>query len=297
MKPLNSQTSHATAESLKPALYVWVAGVLGILVIGSVDYLSGVELRVFPLYYGPISLVAWYRGRSGALIAAVLSAVSWSASNFLAGLQFSSAGIWVANSLLQGTSFAVVGLLIATLRAALMRERGLSRIDPLTSLLNSRAFYEEAGRLLAVCQRKGRPITVAYIDLDDFKTVNDRQGHQAGDDLLRAAAEILHASIRPSDLAARLGGDEFAVLLSEVDSQNAAATLERLRSLLADTFTSPPGPVTVSIGGVTFLTPPDSVEEMVQRADSQMYRAKREGKNRVHLDVAGQGGGRREVRR
>ena len=158
------------------ATLVWTVGVAGIAVIAFVDYLTGSELRVFPLYYLPVAFVAWHRGRPGALIAALLCAAAWFDSNIMAGMRNSSNWIWVGNTIVQGLSFATVGVLIATLRAALVREVGLSRIDPLTSLLNSRAFYEEARRMMALCRRKGRPITIAYIDLDNFKAVNDEIG-------------------------------------------------------------------------------------------------------------------------
>lgn len=275
--------------TVRNPLSVWIAGVLVIGFIGIVDYLSGAELRVFPLYYAPISFIAWYRGRSSAMAAAALSAMVWLISNLLAGLSFSDPGIVVANTLMQGASFAIVGFLIATLRVALLRERELSRTDPLTSLLNTRAFYEEASRVLALCRRKGRPVTAAYIDLDNFKAVNDGLGHQAGDDLLRDTAELLRTSVRPSDLSARLGGDEFAVLLPEVGPHEATATLERLRSLLADTFASSTCSVSCSVGGVTFMSAPDDVENMVRQIDSAMYLAKTAGKNRVHHVVAGDG--------
>ena len=288
MSPQHEKASNTPSLTATSALSVWSASLLGVVVIGSVDYLSGTELRVYPLYFAPVSLVAWHIGRTGALAVAVLCAGSWFGSNFLAGMQYSSSTIWVANTLVQGSSFVIVGLLIATLRAALMREQGLSRTDPLTSLLNSRAFYEEGDRLLALCRRKGRPITMAYLDLDNFKAVNDERGHQAGDDLLRRVAALLQASIRPSDLAARLGGDEFAVLLPEVGAPDAAVMLERLRSLLADTLGANQPSVSSSIGGVTFVTAPGSVEEMVHQADSRMYLAKTTGKNRVQLEIAGQ---------
>lgn len=288
MSPQHAKASNVTSLTATRALSVWIASVLGVVVIGGVDYLTGTELRVYPLYFAPVSLVAWYIGRSGALAVAALCAVSWLGSNLLAGLQYSSPAVWVVNTLVQGSSCVIVGLLIATLRAALMREQGLSRTDPLTSLLNGRAFYEEGDRLLALCRRKGRPITMAYLDLDNFKTVNDERGHQAGDELLRRVAALLQASIRPSDIAARLGGDEFAVLLPEVGAHDAALMLERLRSLLADTLGSNQPPVSGSIGGVTFVTAPDSVEEMVHQADSRMYVAKAAGKNRVQLEIAGQ---------
>ncbi len=267
------------------SLTVWMASTLAIGLIGYVDYLSGVELRVFPMYYAPISLVAWYRGRSGALIVATLSTMTWVISNVLAGLSFSQPAIWVVNTLMQGVSFTLVGIMIATLRGALRRERELSRTDPLTSLLNTRAFYEQASRILALCRDGGHPVTIAYIDLDNFKAVNDRLGHKAGDDLLRRVAERLRLAVGPNDVTARLGGDEFAVLLPECGPREAVATLERLRSALADTFASSIDAVSASIGGVTFVTLPDDFEGLLHEADAGMYLAKSGGRNRVHHSV------------
>ena len=264
---------------------VWIGGIVGVLVIGVVDYVSGAELRVFPLYYAPITLVAWHHGRRGALVVATLSAVSWFASNYLAGLTFSHASLWVANTIVQGASFAIVGVLIASLREALVRERGLNRLDPLTSLMNTRAFYEEAGRALATCRRKERPVTIAYIDLDNFKDVNDKLGHQAGDELLRKVGQLLQTCLRPSDLTTRLGGDEFGILLPETGPQQAEATIERIHSLLENRFAATGEGVTSSIGAVTFMTVPEDVEAMVHQADIRMYAAKNTGRNRVHLDV------------
>jgi len=272
----------------RSAVAVWIVAALGTFAIGGIDYFSGVELRVFPLYYAPVSFIAWYRGRSGTLVASALGALVWFASNWLAGLRFSSPDIWVVNTLVQGLSFVIVGWLIASLRASLVRERGLSRTDPLTALSNRRAFYEDSARSLALCRRMKRPITIAYVDLDDFKTVNDALGHEAGDDVLRKVAEQLRAAVRPSDLSARLGGDEFAVVLPEVGPDVAAATLERLRSILARPASSGQEGVNVSVGGVTFVEAPETVEQMVQRADAGMYEAKKTGKNRVHLEIVGE---------
>lgn len=276
-------------------LAVWIVAVLGIGVIGGFDFITGIELRVFPLYFVPISFLAWHAGRPGALMAAVLSAGAWEISNLLAGLQFSHSALWIGNTLVQAISFATVGLLIASLKDSLLRERGLSRTDPLTPLLNSRAFYEEAARVLSLCRRNGRPVTVVYVDLDNFKAVNDRLGHQAGDDLLRDVAASLQASTRPSDLCARLGGDEFVVLLPEADAQEASVVLQRLRLTLSETVTLDRNPVTCSIGAVTFLTVPDSLEDMVRSADSRMYAAKSEGRNRLLHHLAGGDGSSRSM--
>lgn len=269
---------------LSPAR-VWAVTVAGIAIIGVVDWASGVELRVFPLYFAPISFAAWHRGWSGAVVVAALATASWFASNFLAGRTFSTMSVWMMNTLVQGVSFAFVGLLIATLRTALIRERDIGRIDPVTAVANSRAFYEQGATLLALCRRKRHPVTVAYVDLDHFKAVNDRLGHAAGDELLRRVATLLQRSVRPSDLFARLGGDEFALLLPESNPEEAAAVLERLRRIVTEALASGEPPVTASVGAVTFTTAPETVEEMVREADSRMYAAKRRGRNRVQLEV------------
>ncbi len=259
----------------------------GILLIGVADFFSGVEVRTFPLYYAPISLAAWYFGRTGSVVAASLCALAWFESNQLAGLEFSHPAIWVANTMMQGASFAIVGLLVASLKLALSRERALSRVDPLCGLLNSRAFYEDSGRLLALCRRGKRPVTLAYLDLDNFKAVNDAFGHKAGDNLLCAVARVIQSSDRSSDLAARLGGDEFALLLLETDPDEVRQTLERLRVALGQPTPDLSGNVTVSIGAVTFVTAPADIQAMVQMADSVMYSAKADGKNRIHLQLIG----------
>ena len=266
----------------------WAIGVLGILAIGTLDFASGVEVRVFPLYYVPLAVLAWRFGRAGATVATLLCGTSWLASNLLAGLEYTISATWVINTAMQTASFATVGLLIAVVRSSLIRERGVSRSDPLTEMLNRKGFYEEATRLVALCRRSGRPLTMAYIDLDNFKMVNDRLGHERGDDVLRTAADQLKAATRPSDVTARLGGDEFVVLFPELGGSEAGAALERIRSSLADALPSGPVPVSASIGAVTFTAPPKDIEDMVRASDAQMYTAKAAGRNRVELHVFGE---------
>lgn len=289
---LDGRLSHLTETtgSSTGSLQVWTAATLGVVGIGFIDYISGTEVRVFPLYYLPVGIVAWYRGRLATMAIGALGGVAWLAANYLAGMQFGHVSVWIVNTTVQALSFAIVGLLISTLRGALLRERELSRTDPLTSLLNRRAFSEEAWRLLARCRRKKCPMTVAYVDLDDFKNVNDQHGHQAGDDLLRRVGRRLQAVVRPSDAVARLGGDEFAILLSEVSPDAAVAVVNRLRRQLVDELASEGLQVTASIGGATFLVVPEDIESMIQRADACLYAAKKMGKNRVHLEVVGEGG-------
>ena len=270
------------------ARYPAIVGVLGIAAIGALDYYSGTELRVTPLYFAPVAIMAWYSGRAGALLASALAAAAWDTSNVLAGLEFSSRGIWVSNTIMLALSFAVVGLLIAQLRAAVLRESELSLTDPLTSMLNGRAFHKAADRIMAHCRRTGRPLTVAFLDLDNFKSVNDQLGHRAGDEMLRSIAKRMRASIRPDDVGARLGGDEFVVLFPEIGPADAVIALDRLRSSLATVLGSGPVVVTSSAGAVTFLTVPEDIEEMLHAADTRMYAAKAAGKNCVIHDMIGE---------
>ena len=270
-----------------PPKAVALIGVLGILAVGVIDYISGVEVRVVPLYYLPLSVVAWQLGRRTVVAAAVLCAFCWMGANYLAGQRFSSTGVWVFNVLMQGLSCAVVGLLIVALRGAVAHERAVSRTDVLTSLLNARNFYEDAARVLALSRRKRHPVALAYVDLDNFKSVNDNLGHRAGDDLLRAVGAIILSSMRKSDVAARLGGDEFVVLLPETGPEEARVACERLRTLVAERFSRDAWPVTASVGGVAFLAVPDTVDVMVHVADTRMYAAKAAGRNRVDVEVVG----------
>lgn len=282
---MTAARSKDNASSRKPLMAA--AAFAGIAVICAIDFLTGAEYRVFPLYFVPLSGAAWYLGRSGALAGAALCAFSWVGSNYLAGLRFSTPAVWVVNFLMQAASFVVVGMLIATLRSALARAAELSRTDSLTSLFNSRAFYEETQRILARGRRYGHHCTLAYIDLDNFKAVNDLLGHHGGDDIIRRTAGLIRQCSRMGDVSARLGGDEFVVLLPETGPEGAQVVLERLRSVVAETFGESPCPVTASVGAVSFTAPPRDVEELVRLADAAMYAAKSAGKNRVGLHVVG----------
>ena len=264
---------------------VAAVALVAIAAIGIVDFRTGIEYRVFPLYFLPLSLAAWYLGQTAALAGAVLAACSWLVSNYLAGLRFSGADVWAINVLMQGASFALVGTLIARLRLALDQARQASRTDSLTSLLNGRAFNEDARRILAHARRYKRPVALAYIDVDNFKAVNDRLGHAGGDEVLRRIAGVLTKCVRESDLSARLGGDEFAVLLSEAAPQGAAVFFERLHTLVAETFAATAVPVSVSIGAVVFVTLPTDIDDLVRRADAIMYAVKASGKDRVRLEI------------
>ncbi|HWG94443.1 MAG TPA: GGDEF domain-containing protein, partial [Mycobacteriales bacterium] len=212
---------------------------------------------------------------------AVASPVVWCALDVLRPAPvYQDLAVAAANAVMRAGVFLVVVALVTALRQDATREGALGRTDPLTGLANTRSFYELAEAARHAVARTGRPVTVAYLDLDDFKAVNDRLGHAAGDELLRRTAATVAGAVRATDTVARLGGDEFAVLMPGTGRDEAAAVLARVRAAL-DGVEGPAGPLGSSIGAVTFATPPDGVDAMVAAADAAMYDAKRDGKGRT----------------
>jgi diguanylate cyclase (GGDEF)-like protein len=159
-------------------------------------------------------------------------------------------------------------------RAAWRRAAELADRDPLTGLLNRRGFDAAATTELARASRFGRPLTLAYIDLDDFKLVNDTHGHDAGDRLLAAVARALAAG-RACDVVARLGGDEFALLLPETDTAAAASAIERMREAAVAASERIGLPVALSCGVITFDEPPTSLVAALAEVDRVLYARKR----------------------
>lgn len=171
------------------------------------------------------------------------------------------------------------------LKAANERIEKLARTDPLTGLPNRRVLAETLAREMELARRTGRPLAVVMIDLDHFKRVNDRWGHDAGDRLLVAVGGLLGARLRQTDLAARLGGEEFALLLPDTDGPGAAGLAEALRQRLAQhrDHGLPEGQ-TASFGVAAFEGGPEGPDGLMRRADQALYAAKARGRNCV--DVA-----------
>ncbi len=279
----------------RPGL-VALASVTLIGLIAWFDYATGIWFRIFPFYYLAIAFGAQFISMRAGVLLALLSSVSWMSSNLLSGEHPYGPEIWSLNFLTMTLSFVVVGYLIGRLRYSLDRERDLSRRDNLTGLHNSRAFHELGTFAVAGARRTGSPLTLAFIDLDNFKAVNDRLGHHEGDRVLREAGALLAGHFRESDLVARLGGDEFATLLPDTGAGDATVALERLRAELEALMRGQGLPVTMSIGAVHFAAAPDHLEAAIHAADELMYEVKHGGKNRVLVrshgapdDAAGDG--------
>ena len=270
------------SSSWRPA--VAVAALL--LLIGAVDYGTGLQLRVFPLYFLPLTLLAWRFSRRVAVAGSMLAATTWHVCNVLLEAPIGMpAWIQITNSVTMFIAFAAVSVLVSELRRRLHAERESSRTDALTGLANRRGFLEAAGVLLAASQRAARPVTLAFVDLDLFKRVNDEHGHDAGDAALRSIAEVLRSDTRTGDLVGRLGGDELALLLADCGAEQARGALERIRARAAEAMRARGWPITTSIGAVAFAAGTLSLDDAIRSADALMYEVKQNGRDHVRLSA------------
>ena len=175
------------------------------------------------------------------------------------------------------------------------RAEALSVTDDLTGLYNARFLAEVLRRESKRAQRTGRPLSVLFVDLDDFKRVNDAHGHLAGSRTLVEVARVLRRSLRESDVAVRYGGDEFALVLPDTDEAGGRAVATRVRERVATrTFLSRDGlrlRLTVSIGVATLVGGDGSGTRLLQAADSAMYRVKSSGKNAIYVAPSVRSGG------
>jgi diguanylate cyclase (GGDEF)-like protein len=160
-----------------------------------------------------------------------------------------------------------------------------SNTDVLTGLLNRRALQRAAARAIALAERNGAPLTLVLLDLDHFKQINDRHGHEGGDAALALTAQCLIKNLRAEDIIARIGGEEFVALLPETDQPEATLIAERIRCGIESlSMTHLRREVALSAScGVTRLQPGDTtLEQLLSRADQALYQAKKHGRNRVH---------------
>ena len=255
------------------------------LILGLIDYATGFELSFSFFYLIPITVIAWVLGRTMGIYFSAFSAIVWFTSNALAGVHFSNLFIGIWNTSIRFGFFAVVTTLLNELRHLLEEERILANTDPLTGAMNRRSFNEIAEKKMIAGEIHRRPYTMVYIDLDNFKTINDTLGHAVGDLVLKTVVDTIQAQIRNTDYLARLGGDEFAILLTDIGQEHAKLIVERIQSSLLEKMKPDNWGITFSIGVLTVLTMPESTDKLVSLTDALMYEVKGRGKNAVYYST------------
>jgi diguanylate cyclase (GGDEF)-like protein len=256
-----------------------------VILLGVLDYFTGPDLSFAIFYLAPIFLVAWYHGKADAIAIATASIAAMMTADFMAGMKYPHPMIHLWNEIAKLGVFSLIVFLIVELRNRLATERTLSRIDHLTQIANRRAFHESLGTEIIRVRRHPSALTVAYIDIDRFKAMNDQYGHEVGDQILKVTATTIKVNLRAIDTVARLGGDEFAILLPHTNSETSRFVMHKVRNGLADAARSENWEISFSVGCVTFVRPPQDIDEVIRKADELMYSCKKSGDSLIRHEI------------
>ena len=262
-----------------PKIFVAVLNFLLLIILGFINYKLGYEIAFSIFYVFPVGLAAWAIGRRWGNIFSLISAMLWVAIDIYSGHNYSSIIIAFWNGLVRLGFFVVITALLVEIKKVLKNEKIMGRIDHITEIPNARSFFESAEKEVSLSARKKRPLTIAYLDVDNFKEINDSLGHNKGDEVLKKIAGTIRANIRQSELVARIGGDEFVLIYPETDEKTAKNIIYVLQSRLNAAVNNILPKISFSIGVITCASGECTLQEMIRLADNRMYDSKKSGKN------------------
>lgn len=240
----------------------------------------GRDVPIVDFFLIPVAVAGWLaRSPRYACVTAVITAVVSVVVTVRWG--GSPVGATMVSGAARLSLYLIMLAFLRAMRGMQLDRESEARVDAQTGAVNKRAFREIAQRELQRARRSGAQLSLAYLDIDDFKAINDRLGHVEGDNVLLRACHVMRTSVRAADVVARLGGDEFAILMPATSAAAARIAVKRLDTELGRLVASDGGAVTWSIGLVTFNRAPVSLLEVVEAGDDLMYTAKRAGKDRV----------------
>ena len=257
--------------------------------IGVIDYRVTFDISLSVFYLLPIAFTAWLIRRGWGIIISIFSALLWfvaathAASLYPEMTPYPWLPYW--NTAVMLTFFTLVSYLLGSLKLAYERQIYYARTDQLTEAANRRWFFEILKYEMKKFMRYEHPFTLVYFDLDNFKGVNDKFGHKIGDKLLKNITKIIKENIRDIDVLGRMGGDEFALFLPETNYHSASIALKRMHQKLIHIFEEQYHDVGLSIGAVTFISMPPSVDDMMDKADKLMYEAKKDTASYIRHEV------------
>lgn len=295
MPDLTQTQSAQRTNPLRIRHTLFLAGVIA--VFGWLDQLAGPQVNFSLFYIFFIVIGAWRYGKTEAWASAVFAVVAWAVGEEPWRPDYPMAAfLWnvFSRCIIFGFIAAAVSemktvkdtLARANRALAQLAEENerLARQDPLTKLANTRLFEEALETEAARHRRSGNPLCLAYIDLDNFKKVNDHYGHTAGDEVLKDVANILKNSVRQVDTVARLGGDEFAIILADSSLDSVRLIGERVvKKIEALNEAWPNVALGASVGIVTISEIPDDPSGLMSLADEAMYIAKTSGKGQISV--------------
>lgn len=253
--------------------------------LGFLDYSTAHDASFGVIYLLPVALAAWFLSGRAGIVTSFVAAIIGLTADVASGQIYVDPLTSYRNVLVRFVFLIVVASLLSALRRAYQYQKALARTDYLTDVANARSFYESAQTEISRARRYEHPFTLAYLDVDNFKAVNDKHGHEVGDQLLKTVGEVVKENLRATDIVARIGGDEFAILLPETGNEAAEFVIQKVQKTLMDEMQKNGWFVTFSIGVVTCLDPPRTVAEVVKWSDNLVYAAKSSGKNTIKYDV------------
>ena len=268
-----------------PRWAIYLIAYISFVVIVYIDYVNGPNFSMGLFYLIPIYFLTWYDGMIPGLLMSCISMAAMIAADLNFNNAVTESVFFDWDRFARFCFLLITTVLLGRLRESYRGELLRSRTDHLTGIANRREFFLIAEQERERASRYNRPLSLAYVDLDGFKQVNDDLGHIEGDRVLVGVAGILYNNLRSSDTVARIGGDEFVILLPETDARAARTAVQKLHALLLDLSKQHNWHVTYSIGLVTFEELPGSPDEMLSEADRIMYTVKLSTKNSLATAV------------
>ncbi len=255
-----------------------------IFLLGFADLKVGSRISFSIFYLIPVTLAVFLSGRTLGLAASAVCAIVWIVADLYADLRYDSVLIPIWNTFVRLGYFIFHTLLLSKLLRTIEEVKDVSFHDPLTKAANWRFFEEYANKVIKTSVREKRKIGIAYMDVDNFKAVNDTLGHGIGDEVLVTVSAIMRREVRPSDLVARLGGDEFALIVQDIEAEALRDLLARINDKVRLEMEARRWNVTLSVGAAVFAVLPSTVGPMLKTVDDLMYEVKKSGKNDIRVE-------------
>lgn len=266
------------------AKYISLSVLIGVL--GATNYNVGYEFGFSFFYLFPVSIAAWFISIRAGFWTCFLCGLLWGLLDIDLGHEYSNQMYSAWNIFMRISFYLVVVKLLEAVRMAFDNERILSQTDFLTGLFNRRFIYDCIDRNLMHFHRSGQNFVLVYIDLDNFKKLNDSKGHTEGDRALKVIGHCMNLTLRKTDWIGRVGGDEFIVLLTNTNLDESKNILKRLNSVLLTEMKVNRWPITFSMGALAAEPKHKNVDEIVSSVDRLMYQVKEKGKDSICFEAA-----------
>jgi len=274
-----------TSQRLKPFQAILLSAGTTILVF-VLDLVTPPELSFSLFYLFPLAIGMLFCGRRLGWANALFCTLAWTVAYLLSRQPSASTFSVVWTFLARIATNAIFAYILDVLRQVIEGLRELSLIDPLTGAANRRFFEGYLARTIDRAIRAKEPLTLLAIDFDDFKELNDRYGHDRGDEALMGLVRAIQGRIRPDDMLCRLGGDEFALVLYAMDYDRSEEVMARLLEAIRAELSARGIESTLSIGAITFLSMGAGAFTMLKKADELLYEVKKMGKNAIKHSLA-----------